>query len=775
MKSYLDLIGQYGRVHKKKNRITVWCIAIAVCLVTAIFGLADMAVRAQTIYQINSQGNWHLIIKNIDEEKAKLIGNRVDVAVSGWVLQGSNGILRDKPLAFVGMNEALAPEMTLVLQDGFYPQKSNEALLNNLAMKQKNISVGDTATVTLPNGEQKEYKIVGSFKDMSMLLKADTYGLVLSESGIRAIADKNFIARYYIQFKHGANMRKAIDEIKDNYHLSEDQVSENAVLLGLTGQSRNSYVMYLYRTAAVFFVMVLTAGVLMIASSFNMSVLERIQFFGLLRCLGASKKQVKKFVLTEGIHFSLNGIPIGLLLGTLILWGSCAFLKYVNPAFFGDMPLFGISWISLISGVVVGFLTVILASLSPCKRAAKVSPLSAVTGNVGQSNVLQSKRAVKTMHKRVEIAMGIHHAFVSKKNILLMTGSFAMSIILFLTFHVTVDFMHQAIQPLKPYAPDISVISGDNTTSLSEDLFEQIKNNPGVNRAYGRMFAYDIPATSTQGDGKINLISYEKNQFEWAKKQLTEGSVDEVVKEEDKVLIVYSDDLKWKKGDRIDLEFPSGEKNVEIAGILSSSPFDSAPGTQTVICSEKTFKKLTGKRGYTIIDMQMKKDASDETVSQIRNMTTSQMRFSDRRQGNKEAKTAFYTYAIFIYGFLVIIGSITVFNIINSMNVSVSSRMNQYGMMRAVGMSGKQLHRMVTAEAVTYAVCGCLTGCILGLPLHRFIFHSMITSHWGLKWQPPFVVLVFIIGITFLATFLSVIGPVKKISKMDIVNVVNAQ
>lgn len=228
-------------------------------------------------------------------------------------------------------------------------------------------------------------------------------------------------------------------------------------------------------------------------------------------------------------------------------------------------------------------------------------------------------------------------------------------------------------------------------------------------------------------------------------------------------------------GDIIALKLSTGQKNVTIAGILSTSPFNGEPGTQTVICSEKTFQELTGERGYTIIDIQLANGADDNTVSQIRSLTTSQMAFSDRRQSNEEAKAAFYSFAIFIYGFLVIIASITVFNIVNSMNTSVSSRMNQYGVMRAVGMSGKQLHHMVIAEAGTYTVCGCLTGCVLGLPLHRFIFRSMITSRWGLQWQPPIAALAIIIGIAVLATILSVIGPVKKINKMDIVNVVNAQ
>lgn len=775
MKSYLDLVGEYGKVHKEKNRITILCIAIAVCLVTTIFGMADMEIRAQKISVIKQYGNYHVSFKNIDRETARLIGSRIDVAYSGWVQNIGKGELEGKKIEVVGGDEGISGRMGLTVVSGHFPRKPDEALLDRQAMEQFSISPGDTILVTLPDGRISKYTIVGTYADFASLKAADAHGLILSDEGIRKIIGPTDRSRYYVQFKSSADIQKAINEIQTNFHISDEQVSENPYLLGLMGQSRDNYMMKLYMIAAVLFVLVLIAGVLMIASSFNMSFLERIQFFGLLRCLGTSKRQVKNIVMLEGLSFSIKGIPIGLLTGTVIVWTASAFLKYVNSAFFSDMPLFGISWPSIIAGVMVGFLTVILASLSPCQKAAKVSPLSAVTGNINQTNLPQSKKTVKTAHTRVDIAMGINHAFCSKKNIILMMGSFAISIILFLSFSVTVNFMHQAVKPLKPYTPDISIISSDNTCSLDTALFEQVKSNPEVKRVYGRMFAFDIPIVSTQGSRKINLISYEKNQFAWAKKSLIQGNIDEAAKGKDSVLAAYSKDFNWKVGDLITLKLPSGEKKVRISGLMSAIPFDSAPKTQNIICSEDVFQKLTGEQGYTIIEIQLAKGADDNTVSKIRSLTSSPMMFSDRRQTNAEARAAFYSFAIFIYGFLLIIASITVFNIINSMNTSVSGRMNQYGVMRAVGMSGKQLHRMVVAEAGTYAVCGCLAGIVLGLPLHRFIFNSMITFRWGIAWQPPYAALAFISGIAILTTLLSTIGPIKKINKMDIVNVVNAQ
>lgn len=73
-----------------------------------------------------------------------------------------------------------------------------------------------------------------------------------------------------------------------------------------------------------------------------------------------------------------------------------------------------------------------------------------------------------------------------------------------------------------------------------------------------------------------------------------------------------------------------------------------------------------------------------------------------------------------VYGFLSVIVAITMFHIMNTVRLGVAARTRQYGALRAIGMSGRQLTRMVAAEAVAYAAGGVLLGCALGLALHWF-------------------------------------------------------
>lgn len=76
MKSYLDLVPISAKVHRKQNRMSIICIVLAVFLVTAIFGMADMFIRGQILQAQQENGNWHIGIQNISDEDAMLISSR---------------------------------------------------------------------------------------------------------------------------------------------------------------------------------------------------------------------------------------------------------------------------------------------------------------------------------------------------------------------------------------------------------------------------------------------------------------------------------------------------------------------------------------------------------------------------------------------------------------------------------------------------------------------------------------------------------------------------
>lgn len=782
MKSYLDLIPISAKVHKKQNRMTLWCIILAVFLVTVIFSMADMELRGQKIKAVKDYGNWHIMLKHITDEEAQMLAARPDVAASSWY-EVLNYRLKDaysiegKQTVICGFEQELLTDIMTgtEITEGEYPPGDEHILLTENARDILSVRVGDQITLDTPSGSPSVFTVSGFSENTSMITKADALGVFMTTSAFKDIWQKENNTQlldvdmvYYIQFAEHQNIRSSIAEIKEYYGLEDENISQNTALLGVMGQSSDSYMMGLYAAAFILFLLVLTAGVLMIASSLNSNIARRTEFFGMLRCIGAGKRQIIRFVRLEALCWCKTAIPAGVAAGVVSVWALCAVLRFLSAGYFGEMPIFGISVMGILAGIVVGLLTVLLAAQAPAKRAAKVPPFTAVSGNATSTQKI--RRAANTRFYKISTALGIHHAVMSKKNFVLMTASFALSIILFLSFSAAVEFMHHAIRPLKPYTPDLSVVSPENACSISPGIVGDLEQKAYVKQVYGRMFS-TLPVEIEKQKRNISLVSYEQCQFQWAEDSLLEGSVKEAEEGSGFVLAVYDPQNPIHVGNR--LRFQNGE--VTVSGILSDSPFDAEPGVGTVICSENTFQAMTGEKNYTVIDIQLSKNASEHDVNEIRELAGANTVFSDRRLSNQEAKGAYWSMALFIYGFLTVIALITVFNIINSISMSVSARVKQYGAMRAIGMSDRQMFQMITAEAITYGVTGSLMGCILGLPIHKYLFESFVTAHWGDSWQLPLPALAIIVLLVIISSSAAVYRPARQICGASITNTISAQ
>ena len=587
-------------------------------------------------------------------------------------------------------------------------------------------------------------------------------------SSLTAFSDSYVTENYMIQFSRLSNIPNAIKDIKVQNNISDEQITENLSLLSIQGQiAGKTSVNQIYQVALMLSFIVMLTCILMISSSLNSNISQRTKFFGMLRCLGATKKQIMRFVRYEGIYWCKAAIPLGLVSSVFVIWILSAVMRMISPNWFSYMPHFGISWISIVVSTILGLVTVLLAAQSPAKRAARVSPLTAVSGNTGHT--VSFRKAANTKKIRIETALGVHHAKARKKNYILMTGAFAVCITLFLTFSTLVGFMKNAFTP-PVWTPDLSIASEANTCSLNKALLEEVVQNKTVKRAYGRMFAYDIPAISNAASYNTNVISYEENQFEWAAETLVDGSIDAVMQRENQVLFVQTENTDIQVGDNITLSIDNKEHTVTVAGILANSPLARIDGTETIFCSEKTFSALTGQNNYTIIDVQFHNNASAEDVKDIENIfSDSEVIFADKLAQVQQQRNLYRAFSVLVYGFLSIIVAITIFHIMNTISMGVAAKMKEYGAMRAIGMSNRQLSKMIYAEAGTYAIRGILLGCIIGVPMHWVIFVSLITNIWGTAWSVPFVPLGSIIAIVLFASFLAVRRPAKRLHDMSIV------
>ncbi|MDE7130731.1 MAG: ABC transporter permease [Lachnospiraceae bacterium] len=186
------------------------------------------------------------------------------------------------------------------------------------------------------------------------------------------------------------------------------------------------------------------------------------------------------------------------------------------------------------------------------------------------------------------------------------------------------------------------------------------------------------------------------------------------MQQEDQVLFVQTENANIHVEDTVMLFVGNEEHEVFVAGILSDSPLARVENTETIFCSERTFTKLTGQAGYTIIDVQFRNNASNEDVAKIENIfSDGGVLFTDTLSQVRQQRRLYFAFAVLVYGFLSIIVAITVFHIMNTIGMGVAAKMKEYGAMRAIGMSNRQLVKMIIAEAGTYAISGVVLGCII--------------------------------------------------------------
>ena len=775
MKSYLSLVPISAKVRRRQNRMTILCIICAVFLVTAIFSVTDMMIRTESSIMLSKHGNWHLQLDHISQDIAEEICRRTDVTDVGTssVFNYDGGQpyrIREKKAVLYGTEETYMNQISNGITDGAFPQNDSEVMLSPNAVTAFGTQIGDNVTLHTPAGDAT-FTISGFGTEDKGYYENQTYlvGGYMTQTAFASIMENNGITdnepAYYVQFEDATKATKAITELQAQYQLPAENISENTGVMGMAGQSSNESMKHFYGIAVILFIIVLLAGVLMISGSMNSNIANRTQFFGMMRCIGASRQQVIRFVRLEALNWCKIAVPAGILMGTIISWGICGGLRYVVGGEFAVTPVFKISPVGLISGAVVGIVTVLLAAQSPAKRAAKVSPMSAVSGNM--ENTATVYHAAKIGVGKIDCSLGIHHAVASKKNWCLLTASFALCIILFLSFSIVMDMVRLLLPSLNVTSADLALASYSNEMVLDRDLVDEIRKIDGVANAYGSSYMGNIPATSSRtGIDHINIVSYDDTLLDYAKGNIAQGTLNEVYGDSNKVATVFNKNNSLKVGDTIQI----AGTEVEISCALSQGLFGD---DLIVICSQETFDRLMGQEKYGLIGVQLEKDATNETVAQIRRLENDDIVITDQRESNRTNNTTYWASRIVCYGFLAIIAVITLFNIINSISMSVSARTKQYGAMRAVGMDNKQLTRMISAEAFTYAVSGLILGCGMGIPFSRFLHTLMITRHFGVAWHLPIVLLAVVTVFIFVSAVIAAHAPSKRIRNMAITATIN--
>lgn len=240
MKHYLDLVPISAKIHKKQSRMSIFCIVLAVFLVTTIFGMADMFIRSQILQAQQESGNWHIAIKNISNEEAAIIASRPDIEVfSPYGVLNYRGdlgyTLGGKDVAICGCDESYITEIwTDQLEEGVFPQTSNEALVTENAKQIMGVAIGDPIAVETPDGDKLNFTISGFMNNTASIMSGDSYGIILNTEDYCAIypnvsdgEPNDYGIMFFTQFANTRNIQGKIADLKEQCNLSNEQISSN--------------------------------------------------------------------------------------------------------------------------------------------------------------------------------------------------------------------------------------------------------------------------------------------------------------------------------------------------------------------------------------------------------------------------------------------------------------------------------------------------------------------------------------------------------------------
>ena len=768
MKSYLCLIAISAKARRRQSRMTILCIVLAVLMVTAIFSMADMMIRTETNMMGDKHGVWHLALAGLTEEQAQVFAAREDVDTLGEC--AAFNVDADKPYfigekraALYGTDAAYLGDLMNGMTEGAFPSGDGEVVLTPGAKTVLGVEIGGSVTIRTPMGDYA-FTVSGFGTDDASYYRGQTFmvGVYMTKAAFDAVMAQNGEAvspTFYARFKTAALAAKA------EKTLDFGDISENTAIMGLAMQSASRSARNLYGVAAVLFALVLLAGVLMISGSMNSSVAQRTRFFGMLRCIGASRSQITKLVTLEALSWCKTAVPLGAVLGTLTSWGLCALLHYGIGGEFETMPVFALSPVGLACGALVGVLTVLLAARAPARRAAKVSPMAAVSGNA--QSVPVAARGASLGALPVETALGVRHATAAKKNWAMMTASFTLTILLMLCFSAAMDFARELMPSLMPWTPDATIVGYANANIIPESMAQAIEGLPGVTRVNRMNLAEDV--TVTLADGRtcsVKVVSYSDSMLERSKTITAAGDTFSVLGSSGNAATIYNRDNALHVGDSVRI----GDQTLSVTCAYSRGLF---ADEDTLIVSQETFDRLMGARDYVMLGLELEDSVSDDVLRAIDGLITDNMIFSDNRESNRTDMSSYWAVRLMGYGFLGMIALISFSGIVNSMAMSAAARMKQYGAMRAVGMDGGQLTRMLLSEAMTYALSGLTFGFALGVPLSRAVYERLITYYFGMPWAVPTGELLGLAAFVLLAALVSTVGPAKRIREMAVTETIS--
>lgn len=526
------------------------------------------------------------------------------------------------------------------------------------------------------------------------------------------------------------------------------------------------------------------ACTLVIYSLFYVSIARKTKEYGKLRTIGATGKQMKRIVFREGFHLSKIGIPIGILAG--------AIAGYVLvPQGWNTLMVFVIAAVTAL----FVYLCVMIAVIKPAKIAAHVTPIEAVRYMASNNDVMSN--STKVLHRSLSAKnlAFLNFARNRKKTALTILSLGVCGILLMASsaYFNSIDPLAMARRSF-PYG-EIRLELGDygpqahnseqyselqKSNLLTEDFRESILDIDGVEEIkeyQGTVLNVRMPTGDIE---PIVSDAYTRSSQKLIEQYLIDGTADlqELLKNNG---IIIENGPQWKEtfgwdaaiGDELLIEVGGQTLEVKVMGIVDANiPYG---GYDTLFIPLEMLSKIVPIENLNyqfIVDTDDSKWAAAKDEIQKIIPPTSSLYVSTLNDWVEAYNEKLLNYRMPVYIFVMFIGVFGIINLLNTLITNILTRKRELGVLQAVGLSSKQLSKMLLIEGLFYTLgvlllsisCGTLIGYLLCTVFSAMSIFGKVSYHFPTVEMFSYFILM--LAVQMLFSYLA-IRQIKKQSLVD--------
>ena len=856
------------KLNKKRTVVTIIGIMLSVALITAVASMYASGIKSLIDYETKLKGNFHTVFYNVpvsDMDKFENNRNIETLNITkgiGYAKVDSKN--EDKPYAYIkGFTKESLNNLSIRLVSGRLPENDNEIVIpTHLKTNGRlNLKVNDTITLevgkridstgyeldqnnpyqksdsdgsgeSLIETKTKTYKIVGIIERPATNIEnytAPGYTFITYMDNNKISGNVDVYARFTkdgtkswyetianilgvdpVLFKKVYNQESGYSD-KDIEKLSEQM--ENAYLIDVnkylidleTNPISSSSISGLGIVVSIVIGIIVFTSVFCIKNSFDISITEKIKQYGMLRSVGATKKQIKRNVFYEATILGLIGIPLGILLGYLASY----ILRIISNYYLSDMLQAGLklefafSIIAVLVAIILGIVTIYFSAFRSAKRASKVSPIDSIRNS---ANIKINPKKIKSPKfiKKV-FGMGGEISFKNlkrnKKKYRTTVISIVVSVFVFIALS---GFMGLAFQEVEN---EIKV--SDFNISLSAKINDKDDYNKFIGTVkldgiedYTILRGSELSFVGThyskeylnflnikqreQDEEYISIFAIGEEQYKKYIKSLGLNYNDikdkailldkeYVVRYDDnnKKVTKYIDIYDFQKGDIVDSTITSTNKkvNIEIGVVTEKMPFGLKNRTaRYIIVSDEMFDNIAESKG---LDIYYKSSNANKLQDDIDNYLKGEEYYSinNKEENVKQMSNLFTLIGIFLYGFIIVISLIGITNIFNTITTNMELRKQEFAMLKSVGMTTKEFNRMIRLESIFMGVKSLFFGIPIGIVLSYLIYH-FLSEESGIPYKPPVVAIIISIVVVFILISLIMKYSMSKINKQNTIETI---